>query len=471
MKSAMTIAGASRVGDTSFAVLDPATDELVGEAPQCGETDLDTAMNAAQAAFPAWAKDKAARREMLHAAAEKVRSAAADLGTLFVREQGRPLRQAAGEISVSASWLDYYADLELEAEPLVDGPGYRAVMDRRPLGVVAAITPWNAPVLLAMWKIAPALAAGNTMVLKPSPVAPLTLLAIGDLLRDVLPLGVLNVISGEEPLGSMMIDHPVPRKISFTGSVTVGKAVAVRAAQDLKRVTLELGGNDPAILLDDVDVDAVADDLFYSAFMNCGQICEAVKRVYVPEDLHGPLVDALADRARAAKVGNGLDPTTQIGPLTVAAQRDRVDGLVRDAVAHGGRIVAGGRKIEGTGNFYQPTIVAGVTDGIRLVDEEQFGPALPVIAYRNLDDVVARCNGSMYGLTASVWSPDEERAGNVGRRLQVGKAKVNGHGRLPVPHVPFGGIKWSGIGVENGLPGLHEYTTIQVSEIYGSRIT
>ncbi|MFI9837590.1 aldehyde dehydrogenase family protein [Nonomuraea sp. NPDC051941] len=333
---------------------------------------------------------------------------------------------------------------------------------RRPLGVVAAITPWNLPIALAMWKIAPALRAGDTMVLKPSPYTPLTTLAMGEMLAQILPPGVLNVISGRDPLGALMTAHPVPRKISFTGSTATGKRVAAAAAEDLKRVTLELGGNDPAIVLDDADPERIADSLFWSAFANNGQVCLAVKRVYAPERLYDDLVEALAVRARSVRVGAGTADGAQLGPINNRPQYERVAALVGDALEHGAVAAAGGRPIDRPGYFYQPTVLSGATDGTRVVDEEQFGPALPVIAYRDLGQAVERANGTAYGLTASVWSPDLDRAARVAAELDCGQVSINAHGRGVRPDLPFGGHKWSGLGVENGPWGLYGYTELQV---------
>jgi acyl-CoA reductase-like NAD-dependent aldehyde dehydrogenase len=330
-----------------------------------------------------------------------------------------------------------------------------------PLGVVCAIAPWNAPVSLAMWKVAPALVAGNTMVLKPSPFTPRSTLKVGEVLRDVLPPGVLNVVSGKDPLGASMTAHAVPRKISFTGSVATGKKVAAAAAPDLKRVTLELGGNDPAIVLDDVDVDAVVDKLFWGAFQNNGQVCSAIKRVYVPEKLHDQIVEGLAERARSVKVGAGGEPDVKLGPINNRPQFDRVSELVADALAGGAVAAAGGKAIDGDGYFFEPTILTGLSDGSRIVDEEQFGPALPVVSYRDVDDVVDRANGTHFGLSGSVWGTDVDRATAVANRLECGTAWINTHLAL-APHQPFGGAKWSGIGVENGTWGLLGFSEPQV---------
>jgi acyl-CoA reductase-like NAD-dependent aldehyde dehydrogenase len=277
----------------------------------------------------------------------------------------------------------------------------------------------------------------------------------------VLPAGVLNVVSGGNELGGMMTVHPVPRKISFTGSVETGKRVAASAAPDLKRVTLELGGNDPAILLDDVDVAEIASKLFWAAFRNAGQVCAAVKRVYVPQRRYDEVVEALADQARAVKVGNGAVEGTQMGPLNNRPQLDRVRELVDDALASGGRAAAGGAAVAGKGYFFEPTILAGVADGTRIVDEEQFGPVLPVVAYSDLDDAIARANATNFGLSASVWSSDADRAAEVAAQVECGTSWVNTHLVLQ-PNSPFGGAKWSGIGVENGPWGLYGFTEMQV---------
>jgi len=456
----MTIGGAAVAGGDTFDVLNPATNAVHGRAPECSRDELEAALSAAASAFPAWRADEAARREALSAAAKLVKEAAAELGAEITAEQGKPLREAKYEAMAGESWLGYFANLELPREVIQDDKRAFVEVVTRPLGVVAAITPWNFPVSSACTKIAPALAAGNTVVLKPSPFTPLATLRLGELLRSVFPPGVLNVVSGGDALGAQMTEHPAVRKITFTGSVATGKCVAAAAAPDLKRITLELGGNDPAILLDDAEVDAVADGIFWSSFANSGQICSAIKRVYVPESLHDALVDALADRARSAPVGPGTEKGSRLGPITTRPQFERVRELVEEAVAKGARAVAGGAPLDGPGNFFAPTVLAGVADGTRIVDEEQFGPALPVIAYRDLEDAVAAANGTHFGLDASVWSADPERAEAVAGRLECGTAWINTH-LMQGPSQPFGGAKWSGIGVENGPWGLAGFYELQ----------
>ena len=361
----------------------------------------------------------------------------------------------------AAIWCQYFANLETPPQVIQDDAEALVEVVRRPVGVVAAITPWNFPLTLAFWKIAPALLAGNTLVLKPSPFTPLTTLKVAELLRDVMPAGVLNVVSGGDQLGAWMTGHPVPRKVSFTGSIETGKKVAMSAAPDLKRVTLELGGNDPAIVLDDADPAVVAKAIFAGAFNNNGQVCSAIKRVYVPEALYDQVVEGLVAQAGATKVGDGTEEGTKLGPINNAPQYERVKELVGDALSHGATAATGGHAMDGPGYFFEPTILTGLSDGTRIVDEEQFGPALPVISYRDVDDVVERANATHFGLSGSVWGTDGDRASEVAGRLECGTAWVNTHLAL-APQQPFGGFKWSGIGVENGPWGLSEFTEVQV---------
>jgi acyl-CoA reductase-like NAD-dependent aldehyde dehydrogenase len=462
----MTIGGAAVAGTEAFDVLNPATNAVHARAPECGRDELEAAMAAATAALPAWRAEEAARRAALSAAAKVLQEAASELGAEITAEQGKPLREARYEATAGENWLRYHATLELPRAVIQDDERALVEVIPRPLGVVAAITPWNFPVSSACMKIAPALLAGNTVVLKPSPFTPLATLRLGELLRSVFPPGVLNVVSGGDALGARMTEHPAVRKITFTGSVATGKRVAAAAAPDLKRTTLELGGNDPAIVLDDADVDTVANGIFWSSFANAGQICSAIKRVYVPRNLHRLLVDALADRARAARVGNGTEKGTQLGPITTRPQFERVRELVADALARGARAAAGGAALDGPGNFFAPTVLTDVEDGTRIVDEEQFGPALPVVVYRDLDDAVERANRTHFGLDGSVWSSDPDRAAAVASRLECGTAWINTH-LMQGPSQPFGGVKWSGIGVENGPWGLAGFYDVQT--VYRAR--
>jgi acyl-CoA reductase-like NAD-dependent aldehyde dehydrogenase len=460
----MTIGGELRQAPSSFGVINPATGEVHAQAPDCSREQLDEAFDAAAKAQLDWKLDDDARREVLRAAADVMFGAAGELAPILTREQGKPLARATEEVLGAGVWLKYFADLEVPREVIQDDKRAFVEVVRRPMGVVAAITPWNFPLVLAAWKIGPALRAGNTLVLKPSPFTPLATLKMGELLSAVLPPGVLNVVSGGNELGAWMTSHPVPRKVSFTGSVATGKHVAASAAPDLKRVTLELGGNDPAIVLDDADVGAIAQGLYDAAFANNGQVCSAIKRVYVPEALHDDMVDALAALAAlasAAEVGDGMEAGTELGPVNNAPQYERVKGLVADALSSGATAATGGSPIDRPGYFFEPTVLTGVAEGTRIVDEEQFGPALPIVTYRDVDEAVDRANATTFGLSGSVWSGDPDRGAEVASRLECGTAWVNAHLVLG-PSQPFGGFKWSGVGVENGPWGLAGFTEIQV---------
>jgi acyl-CoA reductase-like NAD-dependent aldehyde dehydrogenase len=464
----MTIDGQAAATEGTFGVRNPATGEVFAQAPECSRQQLDAAFDAAAKAAREWKTDEAARRAALLQASEVLLAqAATELSPTLTAEQGKPLSDAAIEGFASAIWCQYFANLEIPPHVIQDDDSAYVEVARRPLGVVAAITPWNFPLTLAFWKIAPALLAGNTLVLKPSPYTPLTTLKVGELLRDVFPPGVLNIVSGSDELGAWMTAHPVPRKVSFTGSVETGKKVALAAAPDLKRVTLELGGNDPAIVLEDADPAVVAQAIFAGAFANNGQVCSAIKRVYVPEALYDDVVEGLAAQAKAAKVGEGTEEGVKLGPINNEAQYERVKELVADALASGATAVTGGKAMDRPGYFFEPTILAGLTDGTRIVDEEQFGPALPVVSYRNLDDAIDRANATHFGLSGSVWGSDSEAASAVAAQLECGTAWVNTHLAL-APQQPFGGFKWSGIGVENGPWGLAEFSEHQV--VYRSKV-
>jgi len=457
----MTINGRPVKGSKTVGVINPATGKVFAQVPDCSKAELDQAFEAAQKAYPAWSRDIEVRRKVLNECAAALQANPEGLAKTLTMEQGKPLAKAAEELMGTAIWCQYTASLQMPIEVLSNTDSSRIEIRRKPVGVVAAITPWNYPLMLAMWKIAPALLAGNTVVLKPSPFTPITSLMLGEILRDIIPPGVFNVVSGGDELGAMMTSHPIPRKISFTGSVETGKRVAAAAAPDLKRFTLELGGNDAAIILPDVDPKAVAQRIFWGAFENNGQICSAIKRVYVPEDKYNAMLEQLGDIAKTVKVGDGMVEGTQIGPLNNKPQFERVTELVEDAKKHGAKIVTGGARLGSEGYFFQPTIVGNISDGVRLVDEEQFGPALPIIAYKDVDDAVRRANSTHYGLSGSVWSNDMNKATEVASQLECGSAWVNQHLAI-APNLPFGGAKWSGIGVENGPWGLLGFTEIQV---------
>ncbi|MFD5922414.1 aldehyde dehydrogenase family protein [Kitasatospora sp. NPDC058201] len=441
-------------GDRRFAVLDPATGEAFDEAPDQRPEEVDAAVDRAHRAWRGWRADPAARTAALLAAADAVESAGPELAPLLTREQGKPLAESSAEVARTVARLRYFAELDPRSRPITDGRPVRSEVRWRPLGPVAAIVPWNFPLQLASAKIAPALAAGNTMVLKPSPFTPLATRLLGEVLSTALPADVLTVVTGREPLGARLASHPGIRHVTFTGSVPTGRDVARGAAASLARVTLELGGNDAAILLDDVDVERIADRLFWAAFRNCGQVCMAVKRVYAPVRLHAQVVEALAQRAKAVDVGAGTDPRTQLGPVNNAPQLARVERYTARALADGARAAAGGRRLDRPGYFFAPTILTDVPPDSPVVTEEQFGPVLPVLPYGSLDEAVEAANGTGYGLGGSVWGTDLDRAEAVADRLECGTAWINHHAELSLAQ-PFAGAKESGVGVAGGPWGLY----------------
>lgn len=452
----MTIDGKAVAGEKTFGVINPATGQVFMQAPDCTNGQLDHAMESAQRAFGSWRRDIESRRQVLRDCSAAIKKNVADIAKVLTQEQGKPIARAMEEVIGAAVWFDVTAGLQIPVDVIQPG----VEVHRRPYGVVGAITPWNFPLLLGVWKIAPALLAGNTLVLKPSPYTPLSSLKLGEVLRDVVPAGVFNVVSGGDELGRWVSEHPAVRKIAFTGSVATGKKIAQSAAPDLKRVTLELGGNDAAIVLQDVDPKQAAQKLFWGAFANSGQVCSAIKRLYVHESIHDAMVSELAALAKSVKMADGLEGGTELGPVNNRPQLARVSELVEDAKQHGAKIHAGGCARPGGGYFFEPTIVSGISDGTRLVDEEQFGPALPVLSFRDVEDAIERANATHFGLGGSIWTHDVERGRELVSQLDCGTGWVNQHLAIR-PDAPFGGNKWSGIGYENGPYGLAAYVQLQ----------
>jgi acyl-CoA reductase-like NAD-dependent aldehyde dehydrogenase len=449
-------------GSSQFDVINPAMAAPFAQCPAATVQDVDRAVAAAARAFRGeWQRDVALRRGVLTRMSEAVMGRAEELGRLVCLEQGRPLSQSVAEVFGAAQIFGLYANEEIPADVIRDDKNVRVTLVRQPLGVTAAITPWNYPLATLAMKVAPALLVGNTVVAKPSPYTPLSSLALAAAVREVVPAGVLNVLGGGDEVGAQLSAHPGVRRISLTGSIPTGKAIMRAAADDLKRVTLELGGNDPALVLADADPAAVAGKIFWNAFANSGQICMAIKRVYAHEDVYEPLLAALVELARGVTVSDGFDPDAQLGPVNNRRQFERVIALVDDARRHGGRMAIGGAPLPRAGYFYPPTIVTEVSDGVRLVDEEQFGPVLPVMPFRDIDDAIVRANRTQYGLGGSVWTADVARGEAIARQLECGTAWVNQHMELS-HEAPFGGMKWSGVGRENGRWGIDEFCELQV---------
>ena len=460
-----TIDGCPETSDAWFDVINPANGIPFARSPDASRAQLDRAVAAARHAFGSWSSlSFAKRRNYLQRFGKALGERAEDLALLLVREQGKPLAAAREELSRAPVQIEELSSIEIKNEVLREDAQGRIELRYRPLGVIGIITPWNAPIAIAVGRIAQALYTGNTAVQKPSPNTPLTTLKMGEISRDILPPGVLNTVAGGNDLGPWMTGHPDIDKISFTGSVATGKKVLASASSNLKRVTLELGGNDAAIVLDDVDPRAIAPRLFWAAFANCGQICVAIKRLYVHERIYEPLCEALAEIAHTVIVGDGLNPDVQIGPIQNRVQYERVLGILEDTRRTGARILAGGHALDRPGYFVAPTIVADIQEGTRLVDEEPFGPILPIIRYTDIEDVIRRANHTRYGLGGSVWTKDLKRGAEIAARLEVGTAWVNQH-RTPDPHVPFGGAKESGIGREYSVLGLKSYMEAQVISV------
>lgn len=461
----LTIDGAIVLTDTRRPVVNPATEEPFVQVPDAGPEHLDKAVAAARAAAIGWrSRPLSERQQLTLALVDKVREHIDELARLVTLEQGKPLDKAAGEIDSGLRALTRYAGMDIPLEVIRDDENELVEVRREPVGVVGGITAWNYPMLLALWKIGPALVTGSPVIVKPSPLTPVATLRLGELAQEVLPPGVVQILSGGDDLGKAMSTHPGINKISFTGSERAGTSIMSAAGATLKRLTLELGGNDPGIVLDDVDVDQIASGLYWGGLSNCGQVCAGLKRLYVPTKLAAQIEEALAEIAKTVTVGNGLHDGVVMGPIQNEAQFRKVTGYVEDAERRGADVYFRGEIPDGPGYFHPVTLVRGLADDVPLVSEEQFGPVLPVLTYDDLDDVIGRANNSPLGLGASVWSSDESRARSVAERIEAGSVWINNHPLL-TSDVPFGGIKQSGLGVEQSIHGLLAYTDIKVVRV------
>jgi acyl-CoA reductase-like NAD-dependent aldehyde dehydrogenase len=467
----MTIGGKSVGGDTQIDAFNPATKEVIASFPDARREQLDEAVRSAREAFRDWSVTPLSERQRAVAAiGEVLTEHAEELMALLTREQGKPRAGAEWEIFGSADWCAEVSKQSLPDELVEETDDRRVITRFSPLGVVGGITPWNFPILLAIWKIAPPLVAGNCMVLKPSPFTPLTTLKLGELCQSVLPPGVLNVVSGGDDLGKWMTGHPGINKIAFTGHTETGKHVMRSAADNLKRLTLELGGNDPAIVLPDVDPEAVAPELFWGAFQNNAQFCNSIKRLYIHEDVYDAVRDALVEFAKGIRVGNGADEGTDIGPIQNLPQYEKVIDFFDDCAANEHTFALGGAVDRGAGGWFIPiTLVDDPPENSRIVQEEPFGPILPLLKWSDEEDVIQRANDTRYGLGASVWGRDLDAVQRIGSRLDAGTVWLNEIHQYS-PHQAFGGHKESGIGCENSLHGMMEYTnwhTITLNKSWG----
>ncbi|WP_109526736.1 MULTISPECIES: aldehyde dehydrogenase family protein [Nocardia] len=454
-----------------YEIRSPATEELVATVAKGGVAEVELAVAAAKAAHEegGWRRTPPAERAaLLHDVAARLAGRVDELAVLQTRENGATIRiTGALHVGLSAAQIQYLASLAENYEWETTGPEIGpipavGIIRREPIGVVAAIVPWNIPLLTTVWKIAPALVAGNTVVLKPDEHAPLLALELAKEFEAAgLPAGVLNVITGDgEPVGAHLAGHPHVRKVAFTGSTAVGKAILRQSADTIRRVTLELGGKGANILLDDADLDIAIDGALFACMANNGQACEAGTRLLVPADQRDDIVRRLVARASTLKLGDPLDPTTHIGPIASAVQRDRIVEYFGIAAQEGATAVLGGRVPPGAefekGYWVEPTIFVDVTNDMRIVREEVFGPVLTVLTYDSIDEAVEIANDTNYGLSAGVWG-SEERALDVARRLDAGMVWVNDW-HVIHPAYPFGGYKESGLGREGGPDALDEYT-------------
>ncbi len=449
--------------DKTLEVVNPATEEVIGLVPACGKDELDQAVAAARRAFKTWSKTPMdERREAIKAIAGALNDNSEELYRLLTAEQGKPHQQAKGEIMGAAYMAATQAALDLEDEMVQDDENESIRTRRVPVGVVGGIVPWNFPVSMAIQKIVPAMLSGCTIVLKPSPFTPLTTLKLAELIADKVPAGVVNIITGEDTLGPLITEHADIDKITFTGSTATGKKIMEGAAGDLKRITLELGGNDASIVMPDADVEKVAEQLFWASFMNAGQICIAAKRVYIHEDIYDELSAAIAKYAKGVTVGDGSQQGTGVGPIQNKKQYERVLELIQDAKDNGYKFLTGGdTDPSGTGYFVPLTILDNPPEDARIVAEEQFGPVMPLMKFSTEDEVIERANNSEYGLAGAVWTKDEENGVKIAEQLETGTVWINQFLKL-TPHTPFAGHKQSGFGAEYGKEGLLEFTYPQV---------
>jgi acyl-CoA reductase-like NAD-dependent aldehyde dehydrogenase len=454
-------------GVERMSIIDPSNGEEVDTVPASGAADVDRAVDSAYDAFPAWRDIPAAKRgEILGEAAGAVFAAREELATLLTSEQGKPLREARLEIRRFVHTLEHYVGLARNIRggyvPDLDEDTYGLII-RRPLGVIGAIVPWNFPTTLLGNKLGPALITGNVVVAKPADTTPLTTLRIAEIIHQAgLPAGVFNVITGTgEGAGQALAEHPLVRKIAFTGSTPTGKKLMAIAAGDLKRTTLELGGSDPMIVCDDANLDKAASAASVGRFFNCGQACLAIKRLYVFDSVADEFIEKLAGKVQKLRIGPGTAEGVMLGPLHSARQRDLLEEQVADAVDTGAEVLRGARRPEGDGfekgYFYEPTLLLEPARNSRVATEEVFGPALPVWRVSGMEEALELANGSIYGLGSSIWTADLNRASDAAELLEAGYTWINSP-QLVYDELPFGGLKQSGYGKEHGIEALDYYT-------------
>ncbi len=448
----------------TFQTIDPATEKPIAEIAHAGTEDVDRAVGAARRALEQgpWSKAPAAdRARLINRFADLIEEHASELAELEALDNGKPVKLARiVDVNQTIAWLRHFAGWaeRIHGDVIaVRNPGTHVYTRKEPVGVCGQIIPWNFPMLMAAWKLSPALAAGCTVVLKPAEQTPLTALRLGELALEAgIPAGVINVLTGEGDTGAAVVDHPGVDKLAFTGSTEVGREIGAKAGRSLKRLTLELGGKSPNIILPDADMEAAIAGSFMGIYFNTGQACNAGSRLFVHKDQFDDVVGALAQQASNAKVGPGLDPQTMFGPVVSEEQRDRVRSYIESGREQGAELLAGGNGTDEPGYFIEPTVFSATSDDLKIAREEIFGPVLVALPYESLEEVAARANDTEYGLAAGVWTRDPANAHRLASMLKAGSVYVNCWGEVD-PAAPFGGYKSSGLGREHGREGLDAY--------------
>lgn len=462
-----SVAKETHTPDTQFLSLNPSTLEVIGEVANTSREEIDAKIEKAKKAQKLWAaRPDAERKEILLKVAEALQQNSKDLAEWITREQGKPLNGPGAnfEIQGCVGWTQVPASLDLPEEIVFEDETRKDVVYRNPIGVVAAIAPWNWPLMIAIWQIIPSLRMGNAVIIKPSEYTTYCSLEMIKVINSVLPEDILQVVTGRGEVGGYLTSHPEIGKIMFTGSIATGKKVIEASAKNMARLTLECGGNDAGIILPGLDIAKHIEGIFWGAFLNMGQTCACLKRLYVHENDYEKVVKALADYSSHIPMGNGADEGIVLGPVQNKMQYDKIQDLIRDSENIGADFIFKGQRPDLEGYFIPVTLIGNVDNGDRIVDEEQFGPVLPIITYKTVEEAIVKANDSENGLGASVWSDNLDEAQKIAAQLEAGTVWINQHGAIH-PFVPFGGAKQSGYGVEFGIEGLKAVTVPKVISI------
>lgn len=451
----------------SFAVINPANESVIAEVASVSAGQVNDAVHTALQAFKAWknVSDDAVKQAFAKIAAD-IRAEKDEIAQLITLEQGKTIGMAQFEVDAGAGWIDYLSGLDIPVETIQEPNGKTIKVYNRPLGVIASVTPWNWPFMIAVWHIFPALKTKNCVINKPSEYTPLSTIKLVEIINRHVPAGVCSIVLGKGEIGQALTEHADVAKVTFTGSTRTGQSILSHSVSSLKSVVLELGGNDAGIVLADADVERAAQGVFASAFLNAGQTCAALKRLYVHESVYEALTEKLVQIANAQVMGDGANPEVTFGPVQNKMQYDKVNALIADAVARGGQVLTASKALPDHGYFIAPALIANVQEGIALVDEEQFGPVLPIIKFNAVDEVLERSNNTQFGLGGSIWSTDLAKAEQIASQMETGTVWINSHSDLS-PAAPFGGWKLSGLGYSFGLEGLLLFTHKQAVHISG----